>query len=290
MSQFKPGDVVVRKSYGGDIFFKVRELRKGSSGTEEAVLTGLDVRLVVDAPVSDLEKKDAPSILLYRHKCIQTQTRSLRNILARREMERKSKELFRNGEELAEDYFEVPGKVLHLDGDEEYLEKCLNTYKQLGVPAFGFAIPEKEQPHRAVELVREYNPDILVLTGHDALKKGTEDFSDLDNYKHSRYFIEAVKQVRQIIPGRDDLVIFAGACQSHYEGILYAGANFASSPQRVLIHAFDPVFIVERLAYTSINESVSIKDIIGTTITGIDGVGGIETRGRFRLGYPKSPY
>lgn len=290
MSQFKPGDVVIRKSYGGDIFFKIRELRQGSNGTEEAVLTGLDVRLVVDAPVNDLEKKDAASILLYRHKSILTQTKSLRNILARRELERKTKDDYRNGEESVEDFFEVPGKVLHLDGDEDYLDKCLNTYKQLRVPAFGFAIPEKEQPNRVVELVREYHPDILVLTGHDALKKGTKDFSDLDNYKHSRYFIEAVRKVRQIIPGRDDLVIFAGACQSHYEGILCAGANFASSPQRVLIHAFDPVFIVERLAYTSINESVSIRDIIETTITGIDGVGGIETKGRFRLGYPKSPY
>ncbi|HHW06390.1 MAG TPA: sporulation peptidase YabG [Clostridia bacterium] len=289
MSQLKPGDVVVRKSYGGDIFFKVRELRKNPNGTEEAVLTGLDVRLVVDAPVSDLEKKDAASILQYRHHCIQMQTQSLRNILARREMERKKKEL-RNGEDAGGDFFEVPGRVLHLDGDEDYLEKCLHTYKQLGVPAFGFAVPEKDQPKRVMELVREYNPDILVLTGHDALKKGTRDFSDLDNYKHSRYFIEAVRKVRQVIPSRDDLVIFAGACQSHYEGILCAGANFASSPQRVMIHAYDPVFIVERLAYTSINESISIRDIIETTITGIDGVGGIETRGRFRLGYPKSPY
>lgn len=289
MWQFKPGDVVVRKSYGGDIFFKIKELRD-VSGQKEAVLTGMDVRLVVDAPVSDLEKKDASSILMYRHQCIQNQTNSLKAVFARREMERKNRSLYRSDEELDVDYFEVPGKVLHLDGDEEYLEKCLSTYKQLGVPAFGFAVSEKEQPNRVVDLVKEYSPDILVLTGHDAYKKGTRDFSNLDNYKHSSYFIEAVRRVRQIIPGRDDLVIFAGACQSHYEGILCAGANFASSPQRVLIHAYDPVFIVERLAYTSINESVSVKDIIETTITGIDGVGGIETRGRYRLGYPKSPY
>ena len=289
MSQFKPGDVVVRKSYGGDIFFKIKEL-KDTPGQKEAVLTGMDVRLVVDAPISDLEKKDAPSILLYRHQCIQNQAKSLKNIFARRELDRKSRDLFRNGEELDVDFFEVPGKVLHLDGDEEYLEKCLSTYKQLGVPAFGFAIPEKEQPEQVVDLVREYNPDILVLTGHDAFKKGTRDFSSLENYKHSSYFIDAVKRVRQLVPGRDDLVIFAGACQSHYEGILCAGANFASSPQRVLIHAYDPVFIVERLAYTSINESVSVRDIIATTITGIDGVGGIETRGRYRIGYPRSPY
>lgn len=289
MSHFKPGDVVVRKSYGGDIFFKIKELRD-NSGQQEAVLAGMDVRLLVDAPISDLEKKDAPSILQYRHQCIQNQTKCLRSIYARRELERKSKNYLRTEEELDIDFFEVPGKVLHLDGDEEYLEKCLSTYKQLGVPAYGFAISEKEQPERVVDLVKEYSPDILVLTGHDAFKKGTRDFSNIDNYRHSGYFIKAVKKVRQLIPGRDDLVIFAGACQSHYEGILAAGANFASSPQRVMIHAYDPVFIVERLAFTSINESVAVRDIIQTTITGIDGVGGIETRGRYRLGYPKSPY
>jgi spore coat assembly protein len=86
------------------------------------------------------------------------------------------------------------------------------------------------------------------------------------------------------------LVIFAGACQSHYEAILAAGANFASSPQRILIHAFDPVFVVEKIAYSNIHEVLSINDIIDNTITGMDGIGGIETRGRLRVGYPKSPY
>ena len=33
------------------------------------------------------------------------------------------------------------------------------------------------------------------------------------------------------------LIIVAGACQSHFEALLQAGANFASSPGSVLIHA-----------------------------------------------------
>ena len=102
--------------------------------------------------------------------------------------------------------------------------------------------------------------------------------------------MESVRRARKFEPGRDDLIIFAGACQSHYEAIIEAGANFASSPQRIFIHAFDPVFIVEKLAYTSIYDVIAIKDIINNTITGIEGVGGIETRGRLRMGYPKSPY
>ena len=102
--------------------------------------------------------------------------------------------------------------------------------------------------------------------------------------------MEAVIKAREYEPNRDDLIIFAGACQSHYEALIDAGANFASSPGRVLIHAFDPVFLAEKLAYTSIFDALSLRDILSNTITGTEGVGGIETRGCLRLGYPKGSY
>jgi len=86
------------------------------------------------------------------------------------------------------------------------------------------------------------------------------------------------------------LVIFAGACQSYFEAILAAGANFASSPTRIFIHAYDPVFIAEKVAFTPISKTVDINDAITASVTGHDGVGGVETRGKFRLGMPKSPY
>ena len=69
-----------------------------------------------------------------------------------------------------------------------------------------------------------------------------------------------------------------------------AGANFASSPNRVLIHCLDPVFVCEKIAYTRIDKVVSITDVIENTITGIKGVGGLQTRGKYREGYPKSAY
>ena len=86
------------------------------------------------------------------------------------------------------------------------------------------------------------------------------------------------------------LVIFAGACQSCYECMLDAGANFASSPNRVLIHCLDPVFVCEKIAYTRIDKVVSITDVIDNTITGTKGIGGLQTRGKYREGYPRSPY
>ena len=103
-------------------------------------------------------------------------------------------------------------------------------------------------------------------------------------------YIEAVKALRDYNSSYDELVIFAGACQSCYECLLDAGANFASSPSRVLIHCLDPVFVCEKIAYTKIDEVVSITDVVEGTITGIKGIGGLQTRGKYREGYPKSNY
>lgn len=292
MDKIKIGDIVGRKSYNSDILFKVKDIYK-EAGLLKAKLKGLDVRLVADSPIEDLEIKSPEDILKFRHKVIEKNNECFRKIIMERELKRKTGQ-FRNANEEEPDspgnFFEVPGTVIHLDGDEEYLEKCMRSYVQMEIPARGFHVLEKEQPEAIKDILATYSADILVLTGHDGFAKGTRDFRNVDNYHNSRYFAEAVRIARKLDPSRDGLVIFAGACQSHYESILEAGANFASSPQRVLIHAFDPVFLVEKIAYTPFMELVSLKDIIENTITGEDGIGGIQTYGRFRMGYPKSPY
>ena len=48
--------------------------------------------------------------------------------------------------------------------------------------------------------------------------------------------------------------------------------------------------VCEKVAYTNFQTVVSIKDVIDNTITGIKGVGGLQTRGKYREGYPKSQY
>ena len=45
--------------------------------------------------------------------------------------------------------FEIPGTVLHIDGDKEYLDLCLSTYKQLNIRATGFYIPEPGHMHES---------------------------------------------------------------------------------------------------------------------------------------------
>ncbi|MCF8010137.1 MAG: sporulation peptidase YabG [Clostridiales bacterium] len=280
------GDIVGRKSYGLDIYFKVIEVNG-----EHAKLKGLDLRLYATAPLNDLEKIDASRVRDYWKKIISENNENLKRIYKRRQKERQ-RLLTRIAERVEEnsklETFDVPGSVLHLDGDGEYLDICLTTYKQLEVPATGYKISEKEQPNKVVGLLRKHSPDLLVLTGHDGLIKKSTEYNKLSNYHNSSYFIEGIKAARRYEKSRDDLIIFAGACQSHYDAILNSGANFASSPKRVVIHAFDPVFIMEKIAYTSIYDPISLREIISSTITGFDGIGGLETRGKHRLGFPRS--
>jgi spore coat assembly protein len=300
LSEIKPGDIVARKKYGRDLFFKVKALIITDSGNTTALLRGINVRLIADAPLEDLELQPAEEVLRYRHTDIQKHSCCIRRIIRRREAERdmlvyrgdelKSKEEgYREGLS-GESFFESPGRVLHIDGDEEYLDKCMHTYQQLKIPAQGMYLAEERQASKIKELLQEYTPDILVITGHDGLIRDKIRYDELDNYRHSKHFVAAIRAARTLRPTHDDLVIFAGACQSHYEALLAAGATYASSPKRVLIHAYDPVFIVERIAFTSISQTVGPADIIKDTITGIEGVGGVEIKGKLRLGYPTSPY
>lgn len=291
MSGIAIGDLVIRKSHGGDIVFKVTDILCDENGNQYCVLKGMHLRLLADAPLDDLEQADGEHV---RSEILQTKTVydvNVKRAMLRRCIERKRVELMRSDKGKKYDFFDLPGRVLHLDGDDEYLKMCLKTYGQLNMEAVGRCIDEEKQPEQVVALVDEYRPDILVLTGHDALVgNGKRDFKDMNNYRNSRYYVESVKKVRAFEPSRDDLVIFAGACQSYFEAILGAGSNFASSPTRIFIHAYDPVFIAEKVAFTPIDKTVDVGDAIAASVSGVEGVGGIETRGKFRLGLPKTPY
>lgn len=289
----KVGDLVVRKSYSKDITFKIIDIKEKDEGITY-VLKGIHIRIIADSKLEDLEKVE-DDFLGEKDRVFDDK---INDIIKRVILNRKNNNSLMRYEEAEESrikrekelVFGRPGRILHIDGDSSYMETCLKAYKELNLNAIGVALSEREQPLKILSLVKEYNPDIVVLTGHDGVLKDSKGMLDLNNYRNSKYFIEAVKILRNYNSNYDDLVIFAGACQSCYERLLEAGANFASSPNRVLIHCLDPVLVCEKIAYTSINEVVSIKEAIGNTITGIKGVGGLETRGKYREGYPKSLY
>lgn len=287
MASFRIGDIVARKSYKGDLIFKIINIRENDKGQIVASLKGLDYRLEADAPMEDLQPISIEDIKKERQKLVASHVSCFENVFFR--SKKKVFDLIKKDtkKEDKKGYFQITGKVLHLDGDEDYLNLCMNTYKQLGIDATGFTVPEEKQPEILWSLLQIYRPDILILTGHDGILKNKEDYRSLDSYRTSKYFVEGVKIARQFQQSKDELIIFAGACQSLYEEIIKAGANFASSPERVLIHAFDPVFVVERVLFTSFAETATIEEVIANTITGREGIGGIESKGKLRLGLPK---
>lgn len=282
------GDLVVRKSYGGDVTFRVERIDRNV-----AIIKGIEFRLLADAPLADLVKVDAS---FPGEKAKQAQikaTESLRRLtLDRQEQVERNQTVINSRDWYSSSemsYFEVPGRVLHLDGDERYLQKSLSLYEKLRVPAQGYYVTEAAMASALYSLLPSIRPDIIVITGHDGVlkKRPTSDLYSLSSYKNSRHFVEAIQAARKYERNFDALTIVAGACQSHFEALLQAGANFASSPARVLIHALDPVYIAAKASLTSIRDTIQITDVLQHTISGSQGVGGIETRGSYRIGLPK---
>ena len=71
-----------------------------------------------------------------------------------------------------------------------------------------------------------------------------------------------------------------GACQSYFEAIISAGANFASSPARILIDFLDPLVIAEKIALTDEYKFITIDDIAKELRDGKNGVSGIGANGK----------
>ncbi len=289
----KQGDLVTRKSYGGDVLFKIHEFRQ-----QQAILRGVELRLLADAPFRDLEL--APQIDplealgAMRPKWLEAVRRSGAGAAPQAQSDGWQSTEPAGSAKPRPGYFDLPGRVLHLDGDPNYLRKCMLLYNELRVPVDGYYVAEANMADALYRLLPQRQPDIVVITGHDGLLKQRGrthgDITQLTSYKNSHNFVNAVRVARQFEKNRDVLTIVAGACQSHFEALMQAGANYASSPARVLIHALDPLCIAAKVAFTPIKDTVNIVDVIGLTHSGLEGLGGIESRGSYRRGVPRMEY
>lgn len=266
VSKLNIGDIVVRKSYGGDVFFTIEKVLDTRDKGQRYVLRGLHQRLLADADEEDLIKKDSREInyKIQRQIRLMKYYSHIRNLPLRFLLNR---------------YISKPGVILHIDSSENFMDKCLDHYKQFNIKCYGIRADESEQPNLVRKVLEKYKADILVVTGHDALKKGSSDLNSIDNYWNSKYFIQSVKEARKYEPDKNRLCIFAGACQSYFEAIMDAGANFASSPGRILINALDPAMVAEKVALTDYRRVVTPWDIARITVSGSKGIGGITTRG-----------
>lgn len=261
--KFKVNDLVTRNSYGNDMVFRIIRITED----ENYILKGVNIRLIADSPKEDLVLYDEAD-----------------DIEEERAFITKIKPEFHLNRN---DYFYLPGKILHIDADPDYLKRCLDYYHEASLMAVGVNLKEDEVPFQIRTLLEDTNPSIVVITGHDAYYKRKGKLHDLSSYKNSENFVEAVKEARKYEKSHDKLAIIAGACQSDYEELIQAGANFASSPKRVNIHALDPAIIAARLSLSDVSEDIDLKGILETTKYGSDGIGGIKTKGTMYVGYPR---
>lgn len=280
MKYIRKGDIVGRKSYNKDIIFIVENIIETKKG-KIAILKGITKRIEVDSKIEDLELIEAKEVkrsfeeldkkLEKRIEKIKTQHDDNNYQIGILTKDKRAKERI------------ITGKILHLDGDRKYSEKSYRYYKKIGLDAVVKNIPEYKQPKVVYNLLGIYNPDILVITGHDGMLKRGTGYNDIYNYRNSRYFINTVREARRYDKEhKKDLVIFAGACQSYFEAIISAGANFASSPARILIDFLDPLIVAEKVAFTEKYKYITIDDIARELRDGKNGVSGIGANGKMK--------
>lgn len=243
------GDFVTRNSYGNDIVFRVIKIDQNI-----ATIKGEEFRLIADSPLFDLKKHEEKIKV------------KLPNLIVNNNISN------------------MNGKILHLDGDSYYLKKAMEAYSYYGLKTQGFYVKESDMKYAVLDLLKKDNFDVLVLTGHDSFQPNEEvENNNLTSYRNSYNYLLAVIEARKHYPDKDNLVIVAGACQSYYEALMDAGANFASSPNRKNIHLLDPIIIASTVALTRTSEYLDIQRLLDSTIS--KEIGGIETKGKARRSF-----
>lgn len=257
---FEIGDLVTRKSYNNDTVFEITDIVNNV-----CYLKGVNIRLIADSDINDLNKFEDPD----------------------KDNDEFEKRIKPSIDLNRDDYFYIPGKILHIDSDNDYLNRCLEYYKQANIWAMGIKESEENIPIYIKDWLEEYNPNIIVITGHDAYYKKKGSIGDITAYKNSANFVKAVQEARKFEKSHDKLIIIAGACQSDYEELIKAGANFASSPKRINIHALDPAIIATKMSLADANQDIDLKSILDNTKYGKNGLGGVITKGTMYVGYPR---
>ena len=121
----KIGDIVVRKSYDKDIIFRIIDIKE-VRGKVYCILKGLSIRIIADSPKDDLEVVDyvyveeKEKILNNRVNEAMKKSKSMQKRIGMREqincrINKNTKAQAVNNDM----FFGRPGKILHIDGDEE---------------------------------------------------------------------------------------------------------------------------------------------------------------------------
>lgn len=183
----KKGDIVGRKSYGKDIFFIVDKILKSRLNREFAILKGLNIRVLADSPIEDLE-------VISKQEVIDSVKSSERELQKR--INNNSYKYTTDNRLIRQRLY--TGKILHLDGDRKYSEKSARYYNKIGLNAIVRNIPENKQSKIVNSLLNKFNPDILIITGHDAMLKNGSNYNNIYNYRNSRTFYKYCKRSKKM--------------------------------------------------------------------------------------------
>lgn len=259
MKAIKKGDIVSRNSYNNDILFYVVEIKDEGRLGKNVILKGVSIRIIADSPLDDLY------------------------LFSKKKMDSDLKTICRSGswiQKVMNNNYTKYGKILHLDGDKRYSEKTEKYYRGRNLNYIVKHVAEFRQSSVISSLLDRYRPDIVVFTGHDSIIKKGGSYNDINNYRNSKHFINAVREARIWSPNVNNLVIYAGACQSFYEGLINAGANFASSPGRILIDFVDPLIVAENISISSREKFITMSDIERKIRNGKAAINGIGAFGK----------
>lgn len=147
--QVEIGDIVARKSYQLDLLFRVIDVKTTATGEQVAILYGDEVRLVADAKCDDLVVVDEKEKNSRKQKEKEKVDQSYYLLRQDYQLQREKQEYYAtSGYSHNEEFFHIPGRVLHIDGDPHYLQKCLSLYEKIGVPVNGVHVGEKEMPEK----------------------------------------------------------------------------------------------------------------------------------------------
>lgn len=255
-SNFNIDDIVVCKKDKIKCIYHIKKF----IDEKKCIIQGINYRIIKNELVENLEKASDEEVRINKENDEEYHKKII-NIL---ETRNKQKYLL--------------GKVLHIDGDQTYLNKCLDLYEEIGVYAYGVCLNEEEIYNNINDYIYEVNPDVIVITGHDLYNDNG--LKDINNYTNTKYFIKAIKEIKKF---NQDVCIIAGACQSNFEALIASGANFASSPGRINVHTFDPAVIAIKVATTSFRQLVDIKETYKYIENGNRAFGGVQTVGKMRL-------
>src|SRR5690554_2574481 len=112
MQYFRVGDLVARKSYGGDIYFSIANILYLRRREPVYILKGVIHRLIADSSGADLVRLDRERVRESKERFLS----SAKKHSVRSPYPDLFYTLMKKGR---------PGSILHLDGDSDFMERCL---------------------------------------------------------------------------------------------------------------------------------------------------------------------